>query len=158
MAKKDDYLLGEVVIMAKSLWRHRPGQETVGAILDTFDNLGYITKDERKPLLIHKRKTAYGWHLIFSLPPGISFGSVVAKRDYFENAANAFIRMEWRDGKAHFDIQAGSLPESVKYEWDHQQYSKMWLPLPVGVSQKGVEVLDLAESPHLLVAGATGFG
>jgi len=63
------------------IWRHRRGNEIVGAILDTFDNLGFVTKDDRRPLLIKKRKTGHGWHLTFSLPPGISFASVKAKRE-----------------------------------------------------------------------------
>lgn len=138
------------------MWRYRPGHETIGAILDTFDNLGFITKDERKPQLVRKRKTSYGWHLVFKLPPGISFMSVKNKREYFQDATNAWITMEW-DGALHMDVQSGKLPIKAAYEWDYTE-RKEWLPVPVGITQKGVEVLDLAEAPHLLVAGVPGFG
>ena len=39
------------------MWRHRKGNEIPAAILDVFDNLDYKTKDERKPVIIEKRKT-----------------------------------------------------------------------------------------------------
>lgn len=108
--------------------------------------------------MVARKKTAYGWRLIFRLPPGISFQSVKAKREYFEDAVNAWITFEWRDGKMHMDIQAGELPERVPYEWNHRDYDGMALPVPIGMTQKGMEVLDLAEAPHLLVAGVPGFG
>lgn len=158
MGRKDANILAEAIHTARQLWRHRPGNETVGAVLDTFDNLGYVTKDERRPVLVARRKTFYGWHLIFRLPPGISFQSVKTKREYFQDAVNAWITFDWRDGKMHMDIQGGGLPEKVLYEWDHREYEKMGLPVPVGMTQKGMEVLDLAEAPHLLVAGVPGFG
>lgn len=56
------------------------------------------------------------------------------------------------------DIQAGELPERVSYEWDPKGVVKMSLPFPIGVTQRGVEVLDLVEAPHLLVAGVTKYG
>lgn len=56
------------------------------------------------------------------------------------------------------DVYSGSLPTSLPYSWDPEPYRKMALPVPIGISQRGPEVLDLAESPHLLVAGVPGFG
>lgn len=157
MPRQEDNLLLETINTVKHLWRHRKGNEVVAAILDTFDNLGFVTKDQRKPVLVAKKKTSYGWHLIFKLPPGISYKSVLEKRHYFQDACNAWITLEW-DGRVRMDIQNGKLPESVPFEWNYQDYSNMCLPVPVGVTQKGVEVFDLADSPHLLVAGVPGFG
>lgn len=156
--RQNQNLLAEAIQTMRQLWRHRLGNEIVGNILDTFDNLGYETKDKRHPVLIAKRKTAYGYRLIFRLPPGISFQSVKGKREYFQDAVNAWITMEWRGGKLHMDIQAGELPERVSYEWDYRQYPQMDLPFPIGITQRGVEVLDLVEAPHLLVAGVTKYG
>jgi S-DNA-T family DNA segregation ATPase FtsK/SpoIIIE len=156
--RKQENLLADALKSVRTMWRHRPGNEVIGAIYDVFDNLGFVTRDERKPLVTAKRKTLYGWHLIIRLPPGISHSDVVTKREYFQDATNSFICMEWRRGLLHMDIQAGELPDRVKYEWDCRDYAKMFLPFPVGVTQKGVEVLDLAEAPHLLVAGVTRYG
>lgn len=157
MAHKEENLFIETIGTIKHLWRHRKGNETVAAILDTFDNLGYVTKDQRKPALVARKQTAYGWHLIFKLPPGISYKSVLEKRHYFQDSCNAWVTIEW-DGRVRMDIQSGKLPDSVPFEWDHRDYKKMCLPVPVGMTQKGIEVFDLADSPHLLVAGVPGFG
>jgi len=64
--------------------------------------------------------------------------------------------MSW-NGALQMDIQVGTLPTSVDFDWDHTQYKEA-LPIPIGVSQRGTEVFDLAESPHLLIAGVPGFG
>lgn len=157
MARQEENILTEAISAIKHLWRHRNGNETVAAVLDTFDNLGFITKDQRKPVLVSKKKTAYGWHLIFRLPPGISFKSVEDKRNYFQDAIPAWINMGFTDGLMHMDIQAGKLPENVKYEWDYREYIKMDIPIPIGFTQKGVEVLDLARAPHLLIGGVPGY-
>lgn len=153
---KEENILGEAINSFKKAWRNRKGQEIPGAILDTFDNLGYVTKDNRKPVIVAKRKTDYGWHLVIHIPPGISFGDIKRQKEYFENATNSWIDLEWKDGKVQMNIQSGELPTSVDYYFE--DYPKLYLPVPIGITQKGMEVLDLAESPHLLVAGVPGFG
>ncbi len=52
MPKKEDNALAGMVATLQTMWRHRRGNEIPGAILDTFDNLGYVTKDNRKPVLV----------------------------------------------------------------------------------------------------------
>lgn len=177
--KREENILAEAGAAVRYLWRHRSGFEVLGrrvdhftigkktvyidnkipALLqDTMENCGFITRDERRPVIAHKRKTDCGWHLIWHLPPGIAFSEVLAKREHFENACNAWIDMAWRNGALHMQVESGSLPSVVKYSWDPAPYSKMDLPVPIGVSNRGVEVLDLAQAPHMLVAGATMFG
>lgn len=79
--KKQENILAEAAQSLKFLFRHRKGlnimgkqidqvklgkkvfflnHEIPGAIQDTFDNLGYLTKDKRRPVLAAKRKTTYG--------------------------------------------------------------------------------------------------
>ena len=155
---KQDNALQSVIGSLKYAWRHRKGNEIPGLILDTFDNLGFITKDERRPVIKEQRRTEYGWHLVIHLPPGISFGDVKRNREYFENATNAWIDLAWKFGKVQMSIQAGHIPETLPYEWELDAYRRMALPVPIGRTQRGLEVLDLAESPHLLIAGVPGFG
>ncbi|MDZ4042533.1 MAG: FtsK/SpoIIIE domain-containing protein [Eubacteriales bacterium] len=150
--------IAEVASSVRYLWRHRPGNEVVAAIQDTIDNLALTTKDGRKPVVCARRKTAHGWHLVLKLPPGISFNKVKRLREFFADATNAWIDMKWEGGNMHMDIHVGQLPTSVAYQWDPEPYPRMSLPVPIGVSQRGLEVFDLAESPHLLVAGVPGFG
>ena len=178
MSKKQENPLQEAVGIFKSIVRHRKGftlfgkqinqlkfgkkvlhldNEIPGKILDTFDNLGYLTKDKRRPVLVAKRRTAYGWHLVFNLPPGISFSKVKRQREYFQDATNSWIDFFW-NGKLHMDVHMGKMPKRLPYDWYEGLYKKMSLPIPIGVSQSGEVVFDLAESPHLLVAGVPGFG
>lgn len=147
----------ELIGSVRFMWRHRKGNETIGNIMDVFDNLDFTTKDKRKPHLISKRKTEYGWHLVFHLPPGISFSDVAKKREYFQDATNSWTVIEWLNGKMHMDIQCGELPEEVMYKWEPDKY-KMDLPIPIGYTQKGLEVFDLSRAPHMLIGGSTGTG
>lgn len=101
--KKEETFSNEIVSSIRRAWRHRKGvnlfgrqviqDNTIpGLIFDTFENLGFITRaDKLKPKLIKKRKTEYGWHLTFHLPPGISFQSVKRKVNYFSDAIKGFV-------------------------------------------------------------------
>lgn len=155
--KKEENPVAEVAQLIKRSWRHRPGNKTVGTIMDTFENLKFQVPDGRKPILVGKKKTPYGWHLVFNLPPGISFQQVKRRLDYFADATRSYINLTW-NGQLHMDVQTLSLPAKVDYVWNSADYSEMALPVPVGMSHKGPEVPDLADSPHMLVAGTTGFG
>lgn len=128
-----------------------------GAILDTIDNLNLTAKDGRKPALTSKKRTENGWHLTFSLPPGISFNRVKRYREYFADAVNGWIDITW-NGALQMSIHTGRLPQKLAYCWDPGDYTRLSLPIPVGVSHGGPVVFDLTESPHLLVAGVPGFG
>jgi S-DNA-T family DNA segregation ATPase FtsK/SpoIIIE len=168
--KKKEAGMEEILTSIKYAWRHRQGfnikgkryldNHIPGLILDVFDNLDYEQKDKQKPVISAKRQTEYGWHLIINLPPGVSFGQVKGHKDFFQDATNSWINLVWRYGKVHMDIYAGSFPEGeVPFAWNPEPYlSKMDLPIPIGVHQSGLEVVDLAVIPHLLVGGATNWG
>jgi S-DNA-T family DNA segregation ATPase FtsK/SpoIIIE len=158
--KENDNPLQVMIGQLRHMWRHRRGHETVGLIMDTFENLGYVTKDDRRPVIMAEKKTDYGWHLVIHLPPGISFGDIRRQKEYFENATNSWIDLLWKHGKLQMSIKTGSIPESAPYDFDPaaEQYKKLWLPVPLGYDQRGLEVFDLAESPHLLIGGVPGFG
>jgi S-DNA-T family DNA segregation ATPase FtsK/SpoIIIE len=180
MRKKKEAGLEELFGSLGYLYRHRAGIKLFGKSLDqlklgkgktiyldnqipalvqdVFQNKDYEQKDGQKPVIAAKRKTEYGWHLIINLPPGVSFNQVKNDKDFFQDACNAWVELEWKSGKVHMNIQLGELPSLVKYEWDTSQHSNMILPIPIGYSRTGLHVLDLTESPHLLIAGTTGFG
>jgi S-DNA-T family DNA segregation ATPase FtsK/SpoIIIE len=185
--KKENEVLDETLKQMQYLWRHRSGFKTLpqkyekvpllgkfvkevridntipGLILDTIDNLGLVTKDGRKPVIVPggQRKTEYGWYLVFNLPPGITFSMMDRRREYFSNAVKGWVDLEWKDGYCHVDVQVGTLPKQIDFTWDPTPYlDKMILPFPVGVTRKGPLVWDLAGggAPHLLGGGATGTG
>lgn len=168
MAKKES-IANELAGSLRHMWRHRSGVKVLGKtiiednrvpglILDTFDNLRFETKDKRKPVIVSKKKTEYGWYLVIKLPPGISFLQVKRKLNWFSDAVNGFVRVDWLKGNLHMDIQTNTLPTLVDYQWNPELYKDMELPIPIGFTQKGLEVFDLCESPHMLIGGQTGWG
>lgn len=183
VARKDDNPLAEMTNQIKRAWRHRSGlklgekqvneikvfgktlqlEHTLpGIIHDTFDNLGFETKDGRKPIMVGRKKTEYGEHLVWELPPGISFGKVRRVQDYFSDAVKGYVELTWLHGYLHMDVQINKMPGKVHYDWDPVPYLKkgMILPIPIGYSHKKLEVWDLAAGgcPHLLIGGATRMG
>lgn len=179
MGRKEENPVAELAQMIKTAWRHRKGvtigkttykqvkmfgktidldSEIPGLVLDTFDNLGFKTKDEKRPVMVSKRRTDYGWYLLFNLPPGISFKQVKNKENFFADAVKGFVTLAWNGGLVHMDIQTNSLPNYIGYSWDNEPYEHMELPIPIGYTQKGLEVFDLCDSPHLLIGGQTGWG
>lgn len=149
---KQEYVLKEAVDTIKHNWRHRPGQELPAAILDTVDALW---KEDRKPLLTHKKKSPTGWHMIFTLPPGVSFMEVQKRQEYFSDACRGFVEMKKIGGYCHMNIVAGHLENSYPYVWTPREHKP--LITPIGYSPK-LEMFNLADSPHLLVAGVPGYG
>lgn len=171
--RKEDNILAEAGASVKYLWRHRAGlyglnhikifgrtlhiDNRIPALIeDTFANLGYEQKDGSKPVIAAKRRTKNGWHLVIHLPPGVSFGQVKRDREFFADATNSWVELEWKHGKCHMNIQAGELPENIHYEWTAPE--KMYLPVPIGFSRSGLITLDLTEAPHMLIGGSTGGG
>ena len=65
--------------------------------------------------------------------------------------------MTW-NGALQMSIHTGRLPQKLSYHWEPEEYKKLSLPVPIGVSHSGPNVFDLTESPHLLIAGVPGFG
>lgn len=173
--KAEENVLTEAMSAARYLWNHRAGigawdQIRIGRkviyldnqipalIEDVFHNLKYEQPDGQRPVISAKRKTATGWHLVINLPPGVSFNQVRRDKEFFETAVNGWVEMEWQRGKLHMNITTGELPESIDYAWTPSLYPKMYLPIPIGYSRSGLVILDLTESPHLLVGGSTGYG
>jgi len=158
MKKQKVNMLGEALEGIKTAWRHRRGYEIPAAILDTLDALYPL--DKPRPLPIRKgiKRTETGWHMIFTLRPGTNFSTLKSQQEYFEDACRLPVTLERKGGYAHFHIYESKLGNCYPFEWHHSQYPKMDLPLPIGISQQGLEVLDLAKAPHLLVAGETGYG
>ncbi|KJR97934.1 MAG: hypothetical protein VR68_11515 [Peptococcaceae bacterium BRH_c4a] len=155
--KKDDSFK-ETIDLIKHTWRHRAGQEIPAAILDTVDVLWPEPKP--RPLLTHKKKNPGNWHMIFTLPPGLSYRDVVNRQEYFADACRGYVEIKKVAGYVHMTVRTGHLENHYPYLWppdEHKGYKKMALPVPIGYSP-APEVLDLAEAPHLLVAGVTGFG
>jgi S-DNA-T family DNA segregation ATPase FtsK/SpoIIIE len=149
--------LGEALASIKSVWRHRKGYEIPASILDTIDVIW--PEGKPRPLLTHKKQTPGGWHIIFTLMPGVSFNEFKNKTEFFSDACRGLVDIKKVNGFAHVNISTGSMEKFYPYSFNTADYPKLDLPIPVGYDSAGnLEIFDLAESPHLLIAGVPGFG
>jgi S-DNA-T family DNA segregation ATPase FtsK/SpoIIIE len=132
------------------------GQEIPLGVIETIEALW---ADSRRPQIHTKKKTAAGYTFTIALPAGISFKDFYSKLDYFKDAAggdkvNAEIR---QSGKmAVLQISTNQLGNYFDYPSDYPRDGI--LPVPVGYSTAGLQVVDLAKLPHMLIGGATGAG
>lgn len=159
MGKRDeDNLITMLMQTVRYAWWHRPGYEPIGQVLETFDALGFETRSGQRPVMSHKHRTPNGWHLVFTLPPGISSLDVIKKLDHFEEQTGGTISVEPRGNKLHLDISTAQLTRNVTFEWQPDLYPDMHLPIPLGLSLSGPLVTDLSKLPHMFIAGNTGGG
>ena len=149
-------MLGEAINALKDAYRHRRGYEIPAAILDTLETLYPL--DKPRPLPIRKgiKRTETGWHMIFTLRPGTSFNTLKNQQEYFEDATGLNVEMEKHGKFLHININTNEIPNKLPYNWNYD--GNIDLPIPVGISKQGLEVLPLEESPHLLIAGVPGYG
>lgn len=150
--------LGDVLSTLSLVWRRRKGQELPAAILDTIDAL--YPKDKPRPLLTHKKKTDSGWHMTFTLMPGVAFRELQGRLDYFADACRAHVTLEKKRGFIHLTIEGGAMAAYYPYKWDPTPYlQEMDLPVPIGYGQTGqLDIVDLAALPHMRVGGTTFTG
>lgn len=177
---KPDNALGDAFKVLRDVWRHREGIKIPGtnvqvsriklgkktidlenkipaAILDTIDAL--YPEGKPRPLLTHQKRTSTGWHMIFTLQPGVSATDVIKKQDYFTSACRALVSIEMKGGFLHLNVCDGDMRNYYPYEWDSAPYLKdMYLPVPVGYTPAGLVVVDLAALPHMRIGGTTFTG
>ena len=154
---KQQNAIEEVRDQLKSLWLHRKGNDAHAAVQDCINAL--YSKDELKPLIIHKSKKGEVWTFTIYLPPGTGFTDFQKKTNLFSDATGGSVHIE-KHGKAiTMEVITEELKKKYPYSlFDHTKYSKMELPIPIGISAKGLIVRDLVEYPHLLTAGETNYG
>lgn len=109
------------------------------------------------------RRTSLGWDCEYEIPTGQSFESLVRQIPEINSVVKGSVIMEERQkGIVQITVYRNNLP--TKVDWSEIVNSGMgfcanfYLPILIGISRMGVISVDLAEAPHLLVAGTTGGG
>lgn len=158
MKNADENALRDAGLALRRVWWQMRGQGPVAAAVDVMEALGFCTKDGQRPVLSHRHRTPSGWHLAWTLPPGIASRDVLAKLDHFAEQAGGPVDVAVRGHTLHMDLHSAPIPAKVAFEWDAAAHEGMALPIPIGTAASGPVVVDLAGLPHLFVAGETGGG
>lgn len=127
---------------------------------DIWRNCGLIVRRTGTtpllPRVLSDRRREYGRDLLLHLPAGLCEYDFWRKSDKLSWAFNAELELENVHGKLLIRIMDRPLKNHIPF--DLPEYPDMALPVPVGYSRAGLEWLDLAAAPHLLIAGTPGSG
>lgn len=149
-------ILTEIARDVRSIIMPMLGQEIPLAVSETIEALW---KEEKRPQIHAKKKTSTGYNFTIALPAGISFKDFYSKLDYFRDAAggnkvNASIT---QSGKMAI-LQISNLLLKDYYDYHYDYPADGILPVPIGYSTKGLEIIDIAKHEHILIGGTTGSG
>lgn len=136
--------------------------ETVQAMIEKgFEScgLGVVQKngEPKLPKIIKKIKRPYGWRFIYSIPEGLSIVHFLKEKLALQTATNSELELWEENGCLHIRALTHSLPRKIWFK-PFGIPENMILPIPIGYSRGGLEIVDLADLPHLLVGGTTGAG
>lgn len=119
----------------------------------------YTQKDSgvSLPRLQKMEKGKSGLKLTYSLPIGLCKKDFDEQLERLEQAVNGEVSISSANGLLFLDVAFGQIPASAK--WERPKLPEdMVLPVTVGRGRAGLIIADLAEYPHLLVAGQTMAG
>ncbi|HWQ42875.1 MAG TPA: FtsK/SpoIIIE domain-containing protein [Desulfosporosinus sp.] len=113
-----------------------------------------------RPLIIKQIKLGEkAFKFLINLPPGKGFDEFKKKERLFADATGGSVHIEKHGTTITMEVLTEELKNSYPFDlFDHSKYPGMSLPLPIGVSAKGLIVRDLAEFPHIFTGGETNFG
>ncbi|NBI28082.1 FtsK/SpoIIIE domain-containing protein [Chengkuizengella marina] len=98
--------------------------------------------------------------IIFNLPDGLNPEKVVKHIWLFKQKFGEHIELHSKSTKIFIlsIYQESIKPFNYEYKDIEKKIKKAVLPIVVGQSRSGLEVYDMLEYPHLLIAGETGSG
>lgn len=143
--------------VAAHLWPRRLPRRVNRA----FNQLGLGNAANRKPRLRRIRREGPNvWRLGFRMPVGISSRMLqTSVRLPLEEHLKASVRIDHDGDLSWLHLGTKRLPRSVSFERFRREATFGGeLPLGTGVSREMALVADLAEMPHLVVAGIAGGG
>jgi S-DNA-T family DNA segregation ATPase FtsK/SpoIIIE len=129
------------------------------AISDVIDD--QYPKEPRplitKQIPLNNEKTAFKY--LIHLPPGKGFDEFKKRERLFADATGGTVLIEKRGTTVTMEVLTEELKKSYPYSlFDFSKYGDMYLPVPIGMSAKGLLVRDLAEYPHFFTGGETNYG
>ena len=125
-------------------------KNNTGKVQEVFEAVNYKNKNDKYPVKLNKSDL----HLVYELPPGRCPEEFENLQPYLNSHLKAETEIYADNGQVHIRVMADQLPGYVKFE-RREPPEGMILPIPIGQSRAGFLWADLAELPHLVVAGET---
>ena len=125
-----------------------------------WENCGLTVRTKEatlKPHLLNHKKRDYGYDVVLHLPPGLCDMDFYRRYSKIAWALNSELEFEQVNGKLLMRVLSQGLKQKVSFAPPPPPVL-MALPVPIGYSRAGLEWLDLADAPHLLIAGITKGG
>ena len=142
---------------------------------EVFINTGIVTKAPfqnriLRPILKERKEkksgegVQIGWDHVYILPPGLCVDDFKKIQMELEMATNSEVELDNNNGLLIMGLFTNLLPKRITALVGHEKWNfplecnKYELPIIIGESRQGLEIIDLAAAPHVLVAGETGGG
>lgn len=163
MAKELETAINMYVKLCFDTYRAFQAKKPAKRLDSIWENCGIVVRrpgkeKPLKPWLMKESERHYGRDILLHVPPGLSLGDFRRKREKISFALNAEIELEEVNGKVLIRVFDQNLPRMVSFalpeDWE-KLTQKMVLPVPVGYSRAGLEIVDITELPHMVVAGET---
>lgn len=166
MKKNSNEDFRELTQTIHNLWRRRGDlyigskriikSNKVPAAIEDVINIVWNTK-ELKPLITKREfnKDKNKWIFIIHLPAGITYREFFNAKEYFQDATKCPILIQNKSGVAIIQVLNEPLKKGTEYkfEFNPEDYSKMYLPIILGYSVTGLVVKDLGEFLYMLIGG-----
>lgn len=117
-------------------------------------------KQKIYPELVRFKKEDWGYRFVYRLIPGITLQQLKDKKALINAAFNGESSISGQGNEVKIDIQTRSLPKEASFEISsyYPLLSNQAIPVVLGYSRKGLEMLDLAQVPHAMIGGDSGVG
>lgn len=124
-----------------------------------IDN-GKDKREETARLLSFDDTFEWGFVFKYRLIPGLSIQKFIEKKDIFDTAFNGECNIFGQGNELTIEIMRAPMPEKEYFDIEKikDKAEGMAIPFPLGVTRKGIEVIDLASAPHSVVGGESGSG
>lgn len=152
--------------LAHIAWKCRPKRENFPELMRiTFIRTGLFTKVtkgkhvyEQTPKLISFEQMEWGFVFKYRLIPGLSTTQYVNKAEEIGTAFNGEAVIYGEGNELTIEILRLALPDLEYWDIDKIKADDMSIPIPLGYTRKGFEVVDLVKAPHGMVGGQSGSG
>ena len=105
------------------------------------------------------KKSDIHYQVIFKLPYGLNYKTIIDKTKYFSDAMTAHVNIENRRGLLMIEVIKGIIPEIYRYNFNYIEHMDKCVPIPIGVSVNGnIIVIDIIELVHILIGGHSNSG